>query len=150
MKINNSFSWQYDEFKQVGTDYRQSKGGQVLQSCIHPNSAFDPDALKAVRSSPSHAARISNQYIDAFILPVYNTFMNTAIDTIIAEVLSLSPQARAFIAEKLIESLDSEREVILSPAWKEEVRKRCREIDEGTVELRDAEDVFARAYAALG
>jgi len=33
--------------------------------------------------------------------------MNTAIDTIIAEVLSLSPQARAFVAEKLIESLDS-------------------------------------------
>ena len=76
--------------------------------------------------------------------------MNTAIDTIIAEVLSLSPQARAFIAEKLIESLDSEQEAILSPAWKEEVRKRCREIDEGTVELRDAEEVFARGYAALG
>ncbi|MDD1745314.1 MAG: addiction module protein [Candidatus Methanoperedens sp.] len=76
--------------------------------------------------------------------------MNTAIDTIIAEVLSLSPQARAFVAEKLIESLDSEQEVILSPAWKEEVRKRCREIDEGIVALRDAEDVFTRSYASLG
>ncbi len=75
--------------------------------------------------------------------------MKTAIDTIIAEVLSLSPQARAFVAEKLIESLDSEEEVILSSAWQEEVCKRCREIDEGTVELRDAEDVFARGYAAL-
>lgn len=76
--------------------------------------------------------------------------MSTTIDTIIAEVLSLSPQARAFVAEKLIESLDSEQEVILSPAWKEEVHKRCHEIDEGTVELRNAEDVFARGYAALG
>ena len=38
----------------------------------------------------------------------------------------------------------------LSSAWKEEVRRRCREIDEGTVKLRDAEDVFARGYAALG
>lgn len=76
--------------------------------------------------------------------------MNTAIDTIITEALSLSPQARAFVAEKLIESLDSEQEVILSPAWKEEVRKRCCEIDKGTVELSDAEDVFARGYAALG
>ncbi len=83
-------------------------------------------------------------------MPVYNILMKTAIDTIIAEVLSLSPQARAFVAEKLIESLDFEEEVILSSAWKEEVRKRCREIDEGTVELCDAEDVFARAYAALG
>ncbi len=76
--------------------------------------------------------------------------MKTTIDTIIAEVLSLSPQARAFVAEKLIESLDAEPEVVLSPAWREEVRKRCREIDEGSVKLRDAEDVFARGYAALG
>jgi len=76
--------------------------------------------------------------------------MKTTIDTIIAEVLSLSPQTRAFVAEKLIESLDSEPGVILSSAWKEEVHKRCREIDEGAVKLRDAEDVFARGYAALG
>lgn len=76
--------------------------------------------------------------------------MKTTIDTIMAEVLSLSPQARAFVAEKLIESLDAEAEVILSPAWREELKKRCREIDEGTVALRDAEDVFARGYAALG
>jgi putative addiction module component (TIGR02574 family) len=75
--------------------------------------------------------------------------MKTAIDTVIAEALSLSPQARAFVAEKLIESLESEEKVVLSPAWKEEVRKRCREIDEGSVILSDAEDVFARGYAAL-
>ncbi|MBI4681098.1 MAG: addiction module protein [Nitrospirae bacterium] len=76
--------------------------------------------------------------------------MKTTIDTIMAEVLSLSPQARAFVAEKLIESLDSEPEVTLSSAWRDEVRKRCREIDEETVELHDAEDVFTRACAALG
>lgn len=76
--------------------------------------------------------------------------MNTALDTIIAEALSLSPQARAFVAEKLLESLDSEPAVTLSSAWLDEVRKRCRDIDEGTVELHDAEDVFARGYAALG
>src|SRR5574337_743360 len=75
---------------------------------------------------------------------VYTIFMKTTIDTIIAEVLSLSPQARAFVAEKLIESLDSEPEAALSSTWREEVRKRCREINEGLVELRDAEDVFAR------
>jgi putative addiction module component (TIGR02574 family) len=67
-----------------------------------------------------------------------------------AEVLSLSPQARAFVAEKLIESLDSEPEIVLSPAWREELHKRCSEVDEGSAELRNAEDVFARGYAALG
>src|SRR3989304_10490588 len=89
-------------------------------------------------------------HIDVYLVPLYNIFMKATIDTIIADVLPLSPQARAFVAEKLIESLDSEPEVTLSSAWREEVRKRCRAIDEGTVELRDAEDVFARGYAALG
>jgi len=76
--------------------------------------------------------------------------MKATIDEIVAEVLSLSPQARAFVAEKLIESLNSEHEFTLSPAWHEEIRKRCREIDEGSVELREAADVFARGFAALG
>ncbi len=76
--------------------------------------------------------------------------MKTTIDEIIAEVLSLSPQARAFVAEKLIESLDSEQEFTLSSAWRDEIRKRCHEIDEGSIELREATDVFARGFAALG
>ena len=76
--------------------------------------------------------------------------MKRTMDTIITEVLSLSPQARAFVAEKLIESLDLEPEVTLSSAWREEGRKRCREMDEGPVELRYAGDVFARGYTALG
>ena len=76
--------------------------------------------------------------------------MKSAIETIVAEVLALSPQARAFVAEKLIESLDSETETVLPAAWLDEVRKRCREVDEGSVELREAADVFARGYAALG
>ena len=88
-------------------------------------------------------------HIDVCASPVYNTIMKTSMDTLIAEALSHSPQARAFVAEKLIESLDSEDAVILSSAWKDEVRKRCGEIDEGTAELCDAGDVFARAYAAL-
>ena len=90
------------------------------------------------------------EHIDVILQQVYNTFMKTTIDTIIAEVLSLSPQARAFVAEKLIESLDSEPEVTLSAAWQDEIRKRCRELDEGTVELHDAGKVFARGYAELG
>ena len=76
--------------------------------------------------------------------------MSTAIERIVTEALRLPPQARAFVAEKLIESLDAEPEGPLSPAWTAEVRKRCREVDAGLVHLRDAEDVFAKAYSALG
>ena len=80
----------------------------------------------------------------------YSSSMSTTVDQLVSEALRLPPQARAFVAEKLIESLDAERGEELSPAWKEEVRRRCREIDERLVELSSAEDVFARAYAAIG
>ena len=76
--------------------------------------------------------------------------MSMTADRIVAEALGLAPQARAFVAEKLIESLDAAPGSELSPAWREEIRKRCHEVDEGLVELRNAEDVFAKAHAALG
>jgi putative addiction module component (TIGR02574 family) len=76
--------------------------------------------------------------------------MSKSIDEIVSEALALPPQARAFMAEKLIESLDAAGGDGLSEAWREEVRKRCREIDEESVKLRDADDAFARAYSALG
>ncbi|MGD0900658.1 MAG: addiction module protein [Thermoguttaceae bacterium] len=76
--------------------------------------------------------------------------MNSTVDKIVSEALDLPPQARAFVAEKLIESLDAGADAGVSPAWREEVHKRCREVDEGLVELRDAEAVFAKAYSALG
>lgn len=76
--------------------------------------------------------------------------MSMTVDKIVAEALGLSPQARAFLAERLIESLDAAPGTEISHAWREEIRKRCREVDEGLVELRDAADVFAKAYTSLG
>jgi hypothetical protein len=67
----------------------------------------------------------------------------------VTEALELPPLVRAFVAERLIESLDATSGGELSSKWKDEIRKRCQKVDQGTVELRDAEAVFARAYAAL-
>lgn len=75
--------------------------------------------------------------------------MSMSADKIVAEALALPPHARAFVAERLLESLDTNAGGEISPAWRAEVRKRCQEIDKGAVELRDAADVFAKAYAAL-
>lgn len=75
--------------------------------------------------------------------------MSMTAEKIVTEALSLSPLARAFVAERLIESLEASPGEELSPAWRDEVRKRCREMDEGSVELREAADVFAKAHAAL-
>ena len=76
--------------------------------------------------------------------------MSTSAEKIVTDVLALSPHARAYVAERLIESFDVSPGDELSPAWRDEVRKRCREMDEGSIELREAADVFAKAYAALG
>lgn len=76
--------------------------------------------------------------------------MSLTVDEIMTEALGLPSHSRAFVAEKLIESLDSESGPELSEAWRTEIRKRCKEVDEGLVELKDAEEVFAKAYARLG
>ena len=64
--------------------------------------------------------------------------MSMTADKIVTEALGLSPQARAFVAERLIESLDAAPGTEVSAAWREEIRKRFREVDEGHVELSAA------------
>ncbi len=75
--------------------------------------------------------------------------MKTQLDKILSEAMDLPTPLRAFLASKLIESLDVSGARELSDEWKEEIRRRCREIDEGAVRLVDAEEAFAKAYARL-
>lgn len=75
--------------------------------------------------------------------------MGLPAEKIIAEALRLPSTLRAMVAERLIESLDFEESGDFPPEWREEVLRRCREIDENSVELVPAETVLARAYASL-
>ena len=59
------------------------------------------------------------------------------------------PHIRAFVAEKILESLDIGEDKEISNEWKAEISRRCKEIDEGNVELVDAKEVFSRAYSVL-
>ncbi len=65
------------------------------------------------------------------------------------QALSLSLTDRSFLAEKLLESLDSECNFNLSLEWKNEINKRCEEIDSGNVELIPADQVFKEAFRNL-
>lgn len=76
--------------------------------------------------------------------------MGMTAEKLVAEALEMPPHVRAFLVEKLIESLDVPPAAELSAAWREEIARRCREMDEGAVELRDSDAVFAKAFAALG
>jgi len=75
--------------------------------------------------------------------------MGLSAETIITEALELPSTTRAMVAERLIESLDLDESMELSPEWRDEISRRCREIDEGTAQLIPAETVFKRLYAAL-
>ena len=65
------------------------------------------------------------------------------------DAMGLPPVLRAFVAEKLIESLDQPDAAPLNAKWKKEVRRRCAALDRGVVELQDADKVFSKASAAL-
>ena len=75
--------------------------------------------------------------------------MSTTAERVVTEAMALPPALRAFVAEKLIESLDAPDTPPLSAKWREEIRRRCAEMDRGTVELQAADKTFAKAYAAL-
>ncbi len=65
------------------------------------------------------------------------------IETIAEQALSLAPQSRACLAEILLESLDYEEDFALSEAWRQEIQKRCKEIDSNPGILIDGEQFIA-------
>jgi hypothetical protein len=75
--------------------------------------------------------------------------MSMTAEKLVSEALNLPSTIRAFVAEQIIESLDVGTQEELSPEWKAEIEKRCREIDEQTTSLLDADEALKKAYAKL-
>ena len=75
--------------------------------------------------------------------------MTITAEKIVMDAMGLPPALRAFVAEKLIESLDESDSLPLSAQWKEEIRRRCSEIDRNAGLLCDSDSVFKKAYASL-
>lgn len=63
-------------------------------------------------------------------------------DEILSAALSLPPDERAMLADRVLESLDPPNQKQIDAAWAEEVERRIREIDEGKVETIDGELVM--------
>lgn len=61
------------------------------------------------------------------------------IETITEQALKLAPASRAYIAEILLESLDYEEDFFVSEEWRQEIQKRCKEIDADPSVLVDGE-----------
>lgn len=75
--------------------------------------------------------------------------MSPNAENIIHNALLLPRDIRALIAEKLLESFDYEEPFELSREWKEEIERRCQEIDNGTVQLIPGDQVLKEAIARL-
>ena len=63
--------------------------------------------------------------------------------------MSLSERERAQLARDLVASLDGPLEQDVAKAWDIEICRRINEIESGTAELLDADDVLARARARI-
>ena len=66
------------------------------------------------------------------------------------EALSLPPEDRAKLAQKLLLSLDTLSEEELEQAWLVEADRRARELDRGDVQPISAEEVRRKARELLG
>jgi len=80
---------------------------------------------------------------------VFVITMSSEIEHIMKQALELPSQVRAFVAEKLLESLDFEEPFDLSSEWRDEIDKRCRQIDEGQVQLTPGDRIFTEAAKRL-
>jgi len=75
--------------------------------------------------------------------------MSPETESLMKKALRLRREARALIAEKLLESLDFEEPFEVSREWREEIARRCREVDEGTATLIPGDKVLKEAAKGL-
>ena len=75
--------------------------------------------------------------------------MSANFDDILSAALSLSPGARAMLADHLLESLDDESQKRIDAMWAEEAERRAQAIDEGRVKLIPGDEVLAELRASV-
>jgi len=73
--------------------------------------------------------------------------MSRNLKELILEATTLPESDRATLAGVLIESLDPKPTPEVKAAWSREIERRVREIDDGSAELVDWEEVRAELFA---
>ena len=69
---------------------------------------------------------------------------------LLKEALSLPPEARAALADSLLQSLDGQVDAGAEAAWREEIHRRLQEIDSGAVKLIPWDEAEQRLRSRLG
>ena len=70
-------------------------------------------------------------------------------EQIAEEALSLPSEARALLADRLVESLDPAEDGYVRQLWMVEARKRIEDVRSGRVATVAGEDAFAQVRAAI-
>lgn len=73
--------------------------------------------------------------------------MSENFDEILSAALSLSPGARAMLADHLLESLDNENQKRIDAIWGEEAERRMQEVRDSEVQPIDGEQVMRELRA---
>ena len=75
--------------------------------------------------------------------------MTTAIAKLADQVLSLPCEARIYLVDRLLESLNAPSREEIDRLWAEEAERRIEELDSGKVEAIPGEQVFAEIRERL-
>ena len=70
--------------------------------------------------------------------------MTKAPSQLVKQALSLPPEARADLVEKLISSLDDAEQCEIDKAWAEEAERRMRAIEAGEMEVVDGTEILKK------
>ncbi|HEX4068445.1 MAG TPA: addiction module protein [Acidobacteriaceae bacterium] len=68
---------------------------------------------------------------------------------ILHEALDLPPEARAALADSLLDSLDASVDADAEQTWRDEIEHRIQSVDEGSAAFVPWEDVQARLLSRL-
>ncbi len=75
--------------------------------------------------------------------------MSRSLEALADEAMALPPASRAFLAERLLETLDLEDNVSLNESWRDEIRRRCRDLENGTIESISGDEAMAEIRRSI-
>lgn len=73
--------------------------------------------------------------------------METQLETLEQEALKLSPGERAALAQRLLASLDEDKEI--EDAWAAEIERRIADVESGAVKVIPISEALAQVRATL-
>jgi ribosomal protein S12 methylthiotransferase accessory factor YcaO len=72
-----------------------------------------------------------------------------SIEELIQELLTLPSASRALLAEKIVESLESDTDPAIQTAWTTEAKKRRNEVRSGSVQTIEGDEALAQVRRLL-